>query len=121
MLIFGFFSVTFPTTFLVTSWAASLLSLTQHLPANSTANVSTPKLSSSLGKLGNSSRYLLVLPQRQILTIRATVLPTRFFNIDWGEKESQVQQTQVSNQTKVGITVGQNQFCSAVEEKLAEQ
>jgi rare lipoprotein A len=121
MLIFGLFSVTFPATFLATSWAASLLSLTQNLPANSMANVSTPKLSSSLGKLANSSSHLLVLPQRQIVTTRATVLPTRLFNIDWGERESQVQQTQVSEQTKAGIAVSQNQFCSVIEEKLSEQ
>jgi rare lipoprotein A len=117
MLIFGLFSA----TFLATSWAASLLSLTQNLPANSMANISTPKLSSSLGKLANSSSHLLVLPQGQIVTTRATILPNRFFNIDWDGKESQAQQTQVSEQTKAGITVSKNQFCSAVEEKLPEQ
>ncbi len=110
MLIFGFFS----TTLFATSWAASLLSLTHNLPPNSTARVSTPKLSSSWGKLA-------ILPQRKIATIRATVLPIRFFNIDWDNKESQGKQTQIPNQTKAGITVSNNQFCSALKEKSSEQ
>ncbi|NJL65591.1 MAG: septal ring lytic transglycosylase RlpA family protein [Methylacidiphilales bacterium] len=110
MLISGFFSA----TLLATSWAASLLSLIHNLPPSGTAKFSTPKLSSNLGKLA-------ILPQRKIAPIRATVLPIRFFNIDWDNKEPKEKQTQISHQTKAGITVSNNQFCSALKGKSSEQ
>jgi rare lipoprotein A len=117
MLIFGSFS----TKIFATSSTAFLLSLTQNLPSTSVAKASMPHVSSSFGKLVNSSHYLLISPQRKISMIGATMLPIRFFNIDWDTKESQTKKTQIANQVNAGSTVSSNKFCSAQKEKLPEQ
>ncbi|MEA5570625.1 septal ring lytic transglycosylase RlpA family protein [Calothrix sp. UHCC 0171] len=111
------------TTFFATSWASFLLSLTQGLhPSNpvkfSTAN-SSFKLSSSLAEFANRSSYLRILPKRQMPKIQATILPNRFFDIDWDSNESAAKTTQIPNQVQE-VPTAKNQFCSTLANNSSE-
>lgn len=108
-----FFGILFAT-----SWIGSILSLGESLPANAIAKFSSEKVS-SLGRFAIKSRSLLVSTKQSArslhVTMNATILPSRFFNIDWGTKESKTIKTQIPSPASRGVKARSNQLCSAVE------
>ncbi len=118
MLFFGFF--------FTASWIGSILSLGETLPPNAIAKLSSDRVSSNLGRLTLKSRSLMVFTRQSTLTLNATILPSRFFNIDWGTKESKSKaktqtKTQIPNQVKVGIQATGSRLCPADRGLLAEK
>lgn len=109
MLFFGFFAA---------SWISSIFSLGE-IPANVMPKLSSGKVSSHLGRLAIKSRSLMVFTKQSASTLNATILPSRFFNIDWGIKESKTK-PQVSQQLSSSQT-SNNRLCSAGGETFVEK
>ncbi|BDA70443.1 hypothetical protein RIVM261_073000 [Rivularia sp. IAM M-261] len=93
--------------FFVTSWISGFLTLNQ-IAVNVKQQIPTAKLSSSLGKTTSNSQSLFVLPQ-QVTAFNATLLPSRFLNIDLGNKKSEPARTDAK--------APNNRFCSATASK----
>lgn len=116
MLFFGFF--------FAASWIGSILSLGESLPPNMMTKLSSDKVSSHFGRLAIKSRSLMVFTKQSAMTLNATILPSRFFNIDWGTKESKTKtqtKTQIPNELKTGMQASNNRLCSQVGGVLVEK
>jgi rare lipoprotein A len=113
MLFFGFF--------FAASWIGSILSLGE-IPANVMPKLSSGKVSSHIGRLAIKSR-LMVFTKQSASTLNATILPSRFFNIDWGTKESTTKtqtKPQISHQLS-SIETSNNRLCSAAAGTFVEK
>lgn len=66
----------------------------------------------------------MVFTKQSAITLNATILPSRLFNIDWGTKESKTKiqtKTQIPNELKTGMQGSNNRLCSQVGGVLVEK
>jgi rare lipoprotein A len=110
--------------FFAASWISSILSLVESLPANVMPKLSSDKVSSNLGGLAIKSRSLIIFTQQSTRPLNATILPSKFFNIDWGTKESKTKtqaKTQIINQLQTSIQPRNHRLCPADEHSSVEK
>jgi rare lipoprotein A len=105
---------------LFTSWVGSFLSLSQSLPPI-TSQLTPTKVSSNLGKLVIKTRPFFVPPQQQVNVWSATLLPSRFLRMDWGNKESRSSAAKSPNAAVTALKSSKLQFCpSSLKEIVVE-
>jgi rare lipoprotein A len=101
--------------FFAASWISSIASLLESLPANAVPKLSSDQVSSNFGRLAIKSRSLMIFTKNSKVTLNATILPSRFFNIDWGTKESKTKteaKAPIFNKLKTATQVTNNRLCS---------
>lgn len=106
--------------FFLTSWISSFLSLAQELPMSNGGKLTTTRVLFNQNKLATSQYSFSISPKQSAITFNATLLPSRFLNIDWKKNESKPVKTQINGQQKTGLTNQNHHFCSAVEDMVAE-
>lgn len=105
----------------ITSWIGSFLTLNQKLPPSLTSNALPAKVSDNLGKFVSKHRPLFVLPNQPRNVWSATLLPTRFLNIDWGNNETKTKLTQPLNVEKTAAKNSKKQLCNSGQEMIVKQ
>ncbi len=100
----------------MTSWISSFLTFSKNLPPSYTPNVLPTKVSENLGKFVSKHRPLFVRPNQPRNVWNATLLPTRFLRIDWGDRQTKtnLEQPQTANNTAAKIS--QKHLCSSGQE-----
>ncbi|MCV3213647.1 septal ring lytic transglycosylase RlpA family protein [Plectonema radiosum NIES-515] len=106
--------------FCIASWIGSFLSLSENLPPSFLPKVYPTNVSSNLDKLLSNNREFLKTPKQRLNVWNTTILPTNFWKIDWGSKESPPT-NKLSNVPVSGVKQSPNKFCSSLQDIASEQ
>ena len=106
------------------SWVVSLISssflLSEKLPSNIPAEISTTGISPKLGRLKSKTSLSLLQPKSQASLAYAKLL-TNFLNIDWSNKQNKSTITKSSLASILSKKKAQPRFCSAAKQILTSQ
>jgi rare lipoprotein A len=106
------YTMLFLGIYFVTSGISAFFAWNQIAVSNIYQQTPTAKLASNLGRTATKTQFLFVQPQRPV-TLNATLLPSRFLNIDLGNKRVEHAKTPVTSQSRTQVKTSNNPFCTS--------
>lgn len=108
----------FSGLFWIAFWISSCLSLS-NWRVSFLLQATSAQVSFNLDKLLSNNREFFQPPQQRLNVLQTTILPTSFFKMDWGSKESEPTKAKLLNPAVIQPI--KHQFCSSLEETLTQE